>query len=187
MTSHYSIFLSGAWFTILNIISQLSVVTNAFLIAVTAQFVPFEVYVRGGWSSDYRDFHNLSHVPRLTGYVEWSLSNFSLNELVDGRAFPAFTAQELPLYIDGDEQEDLLYLPFIDFDCISNRSNADISNDSFSIRTFSESQYKAFYGNSTNRALLFSDSKRDESPDEGSEGPCFNQGFKTDGRGIMCG
>ena len=34
----------GAWFYILTVISQLAVVTNAFLIAVTAQLVPVEVY-----------------------------------------------------------------------------------------------------------------------------------------------
>lgn len=41
----------GAWFGILSVISQLSVVTNAFLIAVTAQFIPIETYIRGGFRS----------------------------------------------------------------------------------------------------------------------------------------
>ena len=34
----------GAWFYILTVISQLAVISNAFLIAITAQLVPLEVY-----------------------------------------------------------------------------------------------------------------------------------------------
>ncbi len=39
----------GAWYGILAVVSQLAVVTNAFLIAVTAQFIPIEVFTRGGY------------------------------------------------------------------------------------------------------------------------------------------
>ena len=37
----------GAWFYILTVISQLAVISNAFLIAITAQLVPLEVYAFG--------------------------------------------------------------------------------------------------------------------------------------------
>ena len=37
----------GAWFYILTVISQLAVVSNAFLIAFTAHIVPIEVYAFG--------------------------------------------------------------------------------------------------------------------------------------------
>ena len=37
----------GAWFYILTVISQLAVISNAFLIAITAQLVPIEVYAYG--------------------------------------------------------------------------------------------------------------------------------------------
>ena len=43
--------LAGAWFGILTVVSQLAVVTNAFLIAITAQFIPIETYARGGFRS----------------------------------------------------------------------------------------------------------------------------------------
>ena len=39
----------GAWFYILSVVSQFAVVTNAFLIAVTAQLVPIETFAIGGY------------------------------------------------------------------------------------------------------------------------------------------
>ena len=42
---------TGAWYGILDVISKLSIVTNAFIIAVTAEFIPILVYQYGS-SSD---------------------------------------------------------------------------------------------------------------------------------------
>ena len=63
----------------------------------------------------------------LNGYIDWSLSNFTLQKLADGMSFPAFSAQELEIYDndgnvltrtrDGIEQ-DVLYLPYVDFNCL---------------------------------------------------------------------
>ena len=58
-----------------------------------------------------------------------------MHKLLDG-SFPAFSSQRLPLY-NGSEllQEDgknFLYLPFIDFQCLTNESGI-----SFPLRNFS--------------------------------------------------
>ena len=61
---------------------------------------------------------------RASGYVDWSLSSFSVANLLDGLAFPGYDSQRLQLYaLDGNRISnstgtDYLYLPFIDFDCL---------------------------------------------------------------------
>ena len=58
-------------------------------------------------------------------YLEWSLSSFKVDSLIDGRAFPAFTAHKLLIYdLNGQKildelGDELLYLPYIDFECVS--------------------------------------------------------------------
>ena len=71
----------------------------------------------------------------LSGYVDWSLSSFNVSSLLDGRAFPAFDAQELLLFNGSnpvpdasDNDENFLYLPFVDFACLKMKfPNLDIS------------------------------------------------------------
>ena len=63
---------------------------------------------------------------RASGYVDFSLSPFQIANLLDGLAFPGPAAQQLQLYgVDGERitdpnsGDDLLYLPFINFTCLS--------------------------------------------------------------------
>ncbi len=185
---------TGAWFTILEIISFLSVITNAFLIGVTAQWVPFEVYDRGDYQDEYNPAPFDFDLKDLSGYVNWSLSNFPIEDLVDGRAFPAMNAQELPLYDDdGDEVtnadgDTLLYLPWINTDCLEEKlSNPstflfNVTNITIGGRTeelitaFTEDTWSDFYNKKDNRELLFIPAPDDnETPEEGSvfDGSCF--------------
>ena len=61
---------------------------------------------------------------RASGFVSFSLSPFQIVNLLDGDAFPGFAAHQLQLYdlegerIQDDDGNDLLYLPFIDFNCL---------------------------------------------------------------------
>lgn len=56
--------------------------------------------------------------------MDWTLSDFTVVKLLDGSAFPAFSAQELQLYdingdiITGRNGSNALYLPYVDFDCL---------------------------------------------------------------------
>ena len=66
---------------------------------------------------------------RASGYVDWSLSTYRVANLLDGEAFPGFTAHSLQLYDSLGNRiqsngNDLLYLPFIDFECLRNRINS---------------------------------------------------------------
>ena len=83
----------GAWFTILDVVSKTAVVTNALLIAITAQFIPIETYRFGGYRPE--------DLTGLQGFVDWSLSPFYIDALLDGEAFPAVSAQQLGLFADN--------------------------------------------------------------------------------------
>lgn len=61
----------GIWYTILDCISKLAVITNAFIIAFTSDFIPRLVYVLY-YSKDRT----------LDGYVEFSLSKFDTSEFM---------------------------------------------------------------------------------------------------------
>ena len=103
--------------------------TNALIIAITAHFTPFNVYSYGGYRPE--------NLTGLQGYVNWSLSPFYIDSLLDGEAFPAVSAQQLVLIddignslkenngipymannTDGDGSSDLLYLPYADVGCL---------------------------------------------------------------------
>ncbi len=176
-------------------ISFLSVITNAILIASTAQWVPFEVYVRGDFRDDYNNTQFDFDLKPLSGYVNWSLSDFPIEDLVDGRAFPAMNAQELVLYDDDgdevtDDGEDLLYLPWINFTCIEEESGVAVTTTKEivmlgirrNITTFTESNWEDFYGEEENRILLFNnpDPGDNQTPDEDSEGPCYKRDSEAD-------
>jgi hypothetical protein len=76
--------------------------------------------------------------PRLSGFVDWSLSDFNVNKLLDGKAFPAFSAHELQVYdmdgevIEGESAGDTTfaaYVPYVDFNCLMDRaSDRDAAN-----------------------------------------------------------
>ena len=71
--------------------------------------------------------------PGLSGYVNWSLTTFTVDKLLDGDTFPAFSAQELQVYdtagnilpeaesggFFSSNDEYGVYLPFVDFECLS--------------------------------------------------------------------
>ena len=58
--------------------------------------------------------------------MNWSLAPFTVDRLLDGRSFPAFTAHELPLFdVEGNvlpnSSNSALYLPYVDTDCMIRR------------------------------------------------------------------
>jgi len=80
-------------------------------------------------------FRNTSSPDPLAGFVNWTYGSFPVHTLLDG-SFPAFSSQQLPLY-NGDEMiqedgENFLYLPFIDFQCLSNESGISLPLRNFS-------------------------------------------------------
>jgi hypothetical protein len=208
----------GAWYGVLAVVSQLAVVTNALLIAITSNFVGFEVYRRGGYSDDYTGMVTdtlVGEVPivpvndsnsnqGLSGYANWSSTAFEVLDLVDGRAFPAYSAQSLEFLnadgsevtvISGDKGDDTspLYLPFIDFACLKQNCSVNTTDvevflyyDDMNITTptFTEKQYEAFYENASCAQLVF-DAGRDDSPENGTDGPCFNGAAMCRFRGVV--
>ena len=176
-------------------VSKLAVVTNAFLIAFASQTIPFQVYYHGEYGDDYKDllrgstYENDTELTYLSGYVNWSLSEFPVEVLLDGNAFPAFTAHELPLYDDnGDEvmgadDSPLLYLPWIDFDCLMEQNigstevttkNITLKGEIVEVTTFTLEQYDAFFENSSKRALIFDVKRTSDSPSEREAQICFS-------------
>lgn len=82
----------GAWFYLLRFITTLCVVTNAFLIAFTSQFIDREVY-----NHVYKD--------EGTGFIDWATSPFTMSTLLepaepgsDESSFPILTVLKLELY-----------------------------------------------------------------------------------------
>ena len=153
--------------------------TNALLIAITAQFIPIETYRYGGYRPE--------NFTGLQGFVDWSLSPFRIDVLFDGEAFPAVSAQQLGLFnssgrslgeSDGEpvgvdvpntDDSTLLYLPYANITCLINNSVPLSYNDSsgnlratfFSVNTsilqdnlmaFSRDSWRDFYTNQ--RSLL---------------------------------
>lgn len=185
----------GAWYGVLDVVSQLSVVTNALLIAITSNFVGFEVYRRGGYRQEYNDSGLVpdisGHDQGLSGYANWSSTEFLVTDLVDGSAFPVYSAQSLELTnedgTDVRKDNPPLYLPFIDFDCILdnfNAGNCSVAPENViisalfgpdrNITTFNEESYKKFYRNSTCRKLVV-DEGENTAPDIGNLGSCFDR------------
>ncbi len=66
-------------------------------------------------------------VLRLSEYVEWSLSEFPISELVDGDSFPSYRALNIDLAdnngddIETDEAkpQKFKYLPFVNPQCVT--------------------------------------------------------------------
>jgi hypothetical protein len=208
----------GAWYGILSVVSNISVLTNALLIAITSNFVGFEVYTRGGYDEMYDGREDVypfrAIVPLgedaadqgLSGYANWSTTSFSVNALVDGEAFPAYSAQSLEFLSDNGEPVEILnrtrdevalYLPFIDVTCVKMMSSCADGN-TVEVRVvryneteddmqlaFTENGYKRFYENQTCRALVLGTGSDSKSPDRGSQGPCFRNDTTCRFRGIV--
>ena len=186
--------------------SNISVLTNALLIAITSNFVGFEVYTRGGYDEMYDGREDVypfrAIVPLgedaadqgLSGYANWSTTSFLVNALVDGEAFPAYSAQSLEFLSDNGEPVEILnrtrdevalYLPFIDVTCVKMMSSCADGN-TVEVRVvryneteddmqlaFTENGYKRFYENQTCRELVLRTRSDNMSPKRGSQGPCF--------------
>ena len=98
----------GAWFYLLRFVTNLCVVTNAFLIAVTSSFIDREVY-----NYVYNDIAPSLYCPEdpsncEKGFVTWATSSFTLGSLLhpifngsDLTSFPVYTAHDLALYTDN--------------------------------------------------------------------------------------
>lgn len=195
----------GAWYSILAIVSQLAVVTNAILIAITSNFVGFEVYIRGGYDNEY---NSTGIVPGgdsradqgLSGYANWSTTVYPVDELVDGEAFPAFTAQSLE-YVNDDgseitvDSQTPLYLPYINFECLKNSTNCNgipittinvtkYGDSQIEAETFLEDDFETFYKNKSCRNLVFPGLRRTNASPE-KRGECFNEQFPCRFRGIV--
>ena len=189
----------GAWYGVLAVISQLAVVTNALLIAITSSFVSYETYIRGNYDEEYNSSGLVpdNAVDRgLSGYANWSTTSFRIDDLVDGSAFPAYSAQELDYENeDGTEVQSNatrdstpLYLPFIDFDCLQEENIAGrcdlkltevyvttVNDGNFTDITFTDEEYKKYYQSSCRNLTV--DVGEDDSPEERQLGPCFNKNF----------
>lgn len=94
--------------------------------------------------------------PALQGFVDWSLTNFTVNKLLEG-AFPAFSAHELQVYDRAGEilQDDdsslfssnfAVFVPFVDFECLKMEAMMMGGNISGFIRPFNETDAVAGLG-----------------------------------------
>ncbi len=98
----------GAWFYLLNFTTSLCVITNAFLIAVTSQFINFEVFNRV-FKDDPQVQCSFNDTSLCSdGVVAWSTSPFNMTTLLtpltgtDQTRFPVLTVMSLPKYVNGE-------------------------------------------------------------------------------------
>ena len=147
--------------------------TNGLIIALTSNYIPTLVYRWGGHLDAYEQSlvasnmssGDLSRSMYLAGYRNWSLSAFTVDQLVDGRAFPSVFTHTLEDYDAEGNELDTLYQPFIDFECLNVLSNGTIN-----ATVFTRDEYIAFY-ESNSSSLLFEFDSVSSSPM--ASGPCF--------------
>ena len=60
----------GVWFRIMEIVGWISIITNAFIIALTSEFIPKAVYM-----------YHYSRDQSLAGYVNFSLSHIDMSDI----------------------------------------------------------------------------------------------------------
>ena len=179
--------------------------TNALLIAITAQFIPIETY-----RFEYRP----ENLMGIQGYVNWSLNPFYIDALLDGEAFPAVSAQQLSLFNNdgdslnegdgrpymspngGDNSSNLLYLPYINFTCLlendvslSYVENGNTRARFFTVNvtiegnvmpnymTFSRDSWRNFYRNRNYTDLLYTLSTGNDFDDLSPGAQSFNVCF----------
>ena len=102
---------------------------QAFLIAVTAQFIPLQIYRYRDPNPELREnspaYRNDNLQKSLGGYVEYSLSDFPISALLnDSRnPFPLASAIALKFYNETDEPTDFFYQPYhLSIECFTNAS-----------------------------------------------------------------
>ena len=112
---------AGAWFYLLNFVTNLCVITNAFLIAVTSQFIDREAY-NNIFQEDYEMEVCGNNTDCTLGFVKWSTSEFPMTSLLvstssssslgtNNTAFPLFTVQQLPLYNASTNYSSVVSVP----------------------------------------------------------------------------
>ena len=79
----------GIWHDIMVGLARIAVITNAFLIAVTSDFIPRLVYTTyhsytGKGFTSYNRFLSLTLSGTLVGYVNFTLAYFNTSELDRG-------------------------------------------------------------------------------------------------------
>ena len=117
----------------------------------------------------------------LQGYLDIALPNHSLFRLIEIGAFPNYNAHYLPeKYIRGNNKmdsdgEDILYLPFVDFDCLKEM------NSSYEKDYFTRGSYINYIRNNryNNYIMEYNDKKHAIEP-----GPCFID-YHCRSRGIL--
>ncbi len=93
----------GAWFYLLRFVTNLCVVTNAFLIAFTSQFIDREVY-NHVYENDVQTQQDCTDPDGCTrGFVTWATSSYNMTVLLepvegDQTVFPIFDIMSLQLY-----------------------------------------------------------------------------------------
>ena len=94
-------------------------VTNAWLIAVTANFIPLEVY-------NYLSYTTSASPNTTLGYVNWTQSSFDISVLIDSGSFPLLNAMKLKLHDQDDNaiqvnktEGSVYYLPFVNYTCMA--------------------------------------------------------------------
>ena len=91
---------------------------QAFLIAVTAQFIPLQIYQYRDLSPHLREnspaFRNDNLQKSLGGYVQYSLSEFPISALLNdsNNPFPLASAVALKFYNETDEPTQYFYQPY---------------------------------------------------------------------------
>ena len=111
----------------MDVVSKLAVVTNAWLIAVTANFIPYLVYTGLGYDA----VQKMNYPNTTLGFVHWSQSNFGLQTLLNDsvgsyHAFPRPSVMKLKLYDKAgnvvtsstSSSDYLVYLPFVNYNCM---------------------------------------------------------------------
>ena len=116
------IFSAGAWFYLLNFVTKLCVISNAFIIAITSQFIDRLMFQ---YVYDNNETHALLcnsgsvDIPgcmenRTLGFVAWSTSPFRLSTLLtpidedtDNTVFPYYELQVLEQYDEEDRATDV--------------------------------------------------------------------------------
>ena len=136
--------LAGSWYGILDVVSKLSVVTNAWLIGVTANFIPLLMYRGLG----YQSAAILNYPNSTLGYVNWTQSSFDLSLLINSSSFPFLDTMQLQQYDQNDKVivkngSPLLYLPFVNFTCM--QSSGCFNTTANVIDGFTEAQWKSIY------------------------------------------
>jgi len=88
----------GVWFEIMETLGRISIITNAFIIALTSEFIPKMVY---------KYFYSKDQT--LEGYVDFSLSHFDINDMDPGSRMDVTntsTSCRYPDYRSGPDDEE---------------------------------------------------------------------------------